>query len=76
MPDMMVANRGVFVFLCMRDRERKSKPSSAIAYITRGIGNMEPNKLRININTYDENNEHTQAYHDMIMMSITDNNSL
>lgn len=31
MPDAIVANMGVFVFLCMRDRKRKSKPSSAIA---------------------------------------------
>lgn len=45
MPDTMVASMGVFVFLCIRDRKRNSSPSSAMAKITRGMGNIEPNKL-------------------------------
>lgn len=45
MPDTTVATKGVLVRLCTLDRDVKRSPSSAMAYITRGIGNMEPSKL-------------------------------
>lgn len=44
-PETMVAIRGVFVRLWIRERNLKSSPSSAMAWITRGMGNMEPSKL-------------------------------
>lgn len=61
MPETMVASTGVFVFLCMRERKRKSSPSSAMAKITRGMGNMEPNKLKPDTNN---NNEETNTQKD------------
>lgn len=44
-PETKVAIRGVFLPLWTRERHLKSSPSSAMAWITRGIGNMEPSKL-------------------------------
>lgn len=44
-PDKAVANTGVFVLEFTFDSHLKSKPSFAIAYRTRGKGNIHPNKL-------------------------------
>jgi hypothetical protein len=45
MPETTVATMGVCVLLWTRARTRNRRPSSAIAYITRGMGNMEPKRL-------------------------------
>lgn len=44
-PDVTVAVRGVLVRGLISAKHLKSKPSSAMAQITLGIGNMEPSKL-------------------------------
>jgi len=45
MPEVIVAIMGVLDFSLMLAKNLKSSPSSAMAHITRGIGNMEPNRL-------------------------------
>lgn len=40
-----MAVRGVLVLGLILDKYLKSRPSSAMAQITLGIGNMEPSKL-------------------------------
>lgn len=47
-PDNIVAIRGVLVQLFTPDKNLNNKPSSAIAYITRGRGNMVPRRLNEN----------------------------
>ena len=44
-PDVTVAIRGVLVRGLILAKHLKSRPSSAMAQITLGIGNMEPSKL-------------------------------
>lgn len=44
-PDVTVAVRGVFVRGLILAKHLKSRPSSAMAQITLGIGNIEPSKL-------------------------------
>lgn len=44
-PDVTVAVRGVLVRGLILAKHLKSSPSSAMAQITLGIGNMEPSKL-------------------------------
>ena len=44
-PDVTVAVRGVLVRGLILAKHLKSRPSSAMAQITLGIGNMEPSKL-------------------------------
>ena len=45
-PEMTVANRGVWKRGEIVASQRNSKPSSAIAYTMRGRGNIEPRRLR------------------------------
>lgn len=45
MPDVIVAVNGVLVRVLILAKHLKSRPSSAMAQITLGIGNMEPSKL-------------------------------
>lgn len=44
-PDVIVAVRGVLVRGLILAKHLKSRPSSAMAQITLGIGNMEPSRL-------------------------------
>lgn len=44
-PDVIVAVRGVLLCGLILDKHLKSSPSSAMAQITLGIGNMEPSRL-------------------------------
>lgn len=44
-PDASVAVKGVLVRGLILAKHLKSRPSSAIAQTTLGIGNMEPSKL-------------------------------
>lgn len=44
-PDVTVAIKGVLVRGLILAKHLKSRPSSAMAQITLGIGNMEPSKL-------------------------------
>lgn len=44
-PDVTVAIRGVLVRGLILAKHLKSRPSSAMAHITLGIGNMAPSKL-------------------------------
>ena len=46
-PDNNVATTGVWKRLFIFERNLNRSPSSAIAYIIRGIGNIAPNKLKI-----------------------------
>lgn len=45
MPDVTVAVSGVLLRVLSLAKHLKSRPSSAMAQITLGIGNMEPSKL-------------------------------
>ena len=45
MPEVRVASKGVLVRGWMSAMYLKSRPSSAMAQITLGIGNMAPSKL-------------------------------
>lgn len=45
MPAVIVARMGVFVLSLIPVMNLKSRPSSAMAQMTRGMGNMAPSRL-------------------------------